>query len=123
MEEGRRRRPSGSQAGQHASVTGLVNPFWFDAVQVKIAVPGGCSITRLIDVSVRVGFTPVQLLFGQPATEPLTVGAADNVAGLVVKVRFPFLIALAGIAVFDVAGPTRTLFWPGAVLPPPFWHW
>ena len=31
--------------------------------------------------------------------------------------------ALAGMAVSAVAGPTSTLFWPGAVLLPPFWHW
>jgi hypothetical protein len=91
-----------------------------DAEQVKIAVPGGCSITRLILVSVRTGFTPVQLGLGHPAVAPLTVGAAVNVAGFVVNVKFPFLIALAGMDVSEVAGPTRTLFWPGAVLPPPF---
>ena len=88
-------------------MTGLVSPFGFDAVQVKIAVPGGCSIVKVMPVSVRVGFTPVQLLFGHPAVAPLTVVAAVRVAGLVVKVRFPFLIALAGIAVSDVAGPGR----------------
>jgi hypothetical protein len=104
-------------------VTGLVNPFSFVAAQLKIVVPGGCSITRLILVSVSVGLTPVQLGFGQPATAPDTVGAAVNVAGLVVKVKFPFLIAAAGIAVSEVAGPTSTLFCPGAVLPPLFWHW
>jgi hypothetical protein len=71
-------------------LTGLVKPFGFDALQLKIAVPGGCSIVRLMDVSVSVGFTPVQLGFGQPATAPLTVGAAVKVAGFVVKVRFPF---------------------------------
>jgi hypothetical protein len=45
------------------------------------------------------------LLFGHPTTAPDTVGAAVRVAGLVVKVRFPFLIASAGTAVSDVAGP------------------
>jgi hypothetical protein len=74
-------------------------------------------------VSVTVGFTPVQLGFGHPATSPLTVGSAVKVAGFVANVRFPFLMASAGIAVSDVAGPSRTLFWPAAVLPPPFWHW
>jgi hypothetical protein len=83
----------------------------------------GWKMPSVMLVNVRVGFTPVQLLFGHPATAPDTVGAAVRVAGLVVKVRFPFLIAFAGMAVSDVAGPTRTLFWPGAMLPPPFWHW
>jgi hypothetical protein len=77
-------------------VTGLVNPFGFDALKLKIWVPGGCSITSVMLVNVRTGFTPVQLGFGHPAVAPLTVGAAVRVAGLVVKVRFPFLIALAG---------------------------
>src|SRR5262249_35273976 len=101
---------------------GLVSPFGLDAAQVKIAVPGGCSITRPMSVSVRAGLTPVQLLFGHPAMFPLTVSAAVSVAGFVVNVRFPFLIALAGIAVSEVAGPASTLFCPGAILPPPFWH-
>ena len=105
------------------SVTGLVNPFGFDAVQRKIRFVTGWKISSVMLVSVRVGFTPVQFGFGQPAVAPDTVGAAVKVAGLVVKVRFPFLIAPAGIAVSAVAGPRRTLFWPGAVLPPPFWHW
>ena len=101
-------------------MTGLVSPFGFDAVQVKIGVPGGCSITSVMLVSVSTGFTPVQLLFGQPAVAPLTVGAAVKVAGFVVNVRFPFLIALAGIAVSEVADPANTLFCPGTILPPPF---
>jgi hypothetical protein len=104
-------------------VTGLVSPFGLLAVQVKIAVPGGCSITSVMLVSVSTGFTPVQLGLGHPAVAPLTVAAAVKMAGLVVNVRFPFLIALAGMAVSEVAGPSRTLFCPGAVLPPPFWHW
>ena len=101
-------------------MVGLVSPFWSEALQVKIGVPGGCSITRLMLVSVSVGLTPVQLLFGQPAAAPETVGAAVRVAGLVVNVRLPFLIALAGIAVSEVAGPANTLFCPGAMLPPLF---
>jgi hypothetical protein len=82
----------------------------------------GWKMSSVMLVNVKVGFTPVQLALGHPAVAPLTVGAAVSVAALV-KVRFPFLIALAGIAVSDVAGAARTLFWPGAVLPPPFWHW
>src|SRR5260370_22111906 len=74
-------------------------------------------------VSVRVGLPPVQLAFGHPAVAPGTVAAAVKVAGLVVNIRFPVLIALAGIAVSDVAGPSSTLFLPGAVLPPPVLHW
>ncbi len=103
------------------SVTGLVSGS--DAVQWKIRTVGGWKISSVMLVSVRTGFTPVQLGFGQPAVAPLTVGAAVRVAGFVVNVKLPFLIALAGIAVSAVAGPSRTLFWPGAVLPPPFWHW
>ena len=98
-------------------MTGLVGPFGFDAVQWKIWVVTGWKISSVMLVSVRTGFTPVQLGFGQPAVAPLTVGAAIKVAGFVANVRFPFLIALAGIAVSEVAGPSRTLFWPGAVLP------
>jgi hypothetical protein len=105
------------------SVTGLVNPFGFDAVQWKIRVVTGWKMSSVILVNVTVGLTPDQLAFGHPAVAPLTTGSALRVAGLVVKVRFPFLIASAGMAVSDVAGPARTLFWPGAVLPPWFWHW
>jgi hypothetical protein len=108
---------------EQVSVTGLVNPFGFEAVQWKIWVVTGWKMSSVMLVNVKVGFTPVQLAFGHPAVAPLTVGAAVRVAGLVVKVRFPFLTALAGMAVSDVAGPARTRFWPGAVLPPPFWHW
>ena len=92
------------------SVAALVNPFGSDAVQWKIRVVTGWKISRVMSVSVRVGFTPVQFGFGQPAVAPDTVVAAVKVAGLVVNVRFPFLIALAGMAVSEVAGPARTLF-------------
>ena len=99
------------------SVTGLVSPFGFDAVQVKIVVPGGCWITKLMLVSVTVGFTPVQLLLGHPAVAPLTVVAAVRVAGLVVNVRFPFLMSLAGIAVTPVS-VTDAGFCPGGWVAP-----
>ena len=59
-------------------------------------------------------------MFGHAATSPPTVAAAVSVAGFVVNVRFPFLIALAGIAVSEVADPANTLFCPGTILPPPF---
>jgi len=62
-------------------------------------------------VSVRTGLIPVQLGFGQPAVAPLTVGAAVNVAGFVANVRFPFLIALAGIAVSDAAPGAPAAAW------------
>ena len=58
------------------SVTGLVNPFGFDAVQWKIWFVTGWKISRVMSVSVRVGFTPVQFGFGQPAAAPDTVVAA-----------------------------------------------
>jgi hypothetical protein len=67
-------------------------------------------MSSVMSVSVRVGFTPVQFGFGHPAAAPDTVVGAVNVAGLVVNVRFPFLIALAGKIVLEVAGPIRTLF-------------
>jgi len=105
----------GQQVSEMVPGTGSV------AMQVKITVPGGCSIFSAM--TVRTGLTPVQLLFGQPAICADTVDGAVNTAGLVVNIRFPFLIWLAGILVCDVAGPTRTLFCPGAVLPPAFWHW
>jgi hypothetical protein len=92
------------------SVTGLVSPFGFDAVQWKICVVTGWKISRVMSVSVSTGFTPDQFGVGQPAVAPDTVGAAVKVAGFVVKVRFPLLIALAGMDVSDVAGPARTLF-------------
>ena len=110
---GRNRAPStgGSLAVYvQVSVTGLVSPFGFDAVQWKICVVTGWKISSVIFVSVRVGFTPDQFGFGQPAVVPDTVGAAVKVAGFVVNVRFPFLIASAGIAVSEVAGPASTLF-------------
>lgn len=110
-------RPSVLAVRQQVSVTGLGSPFGSDAVQWKIRVVTGWKMSSVMSVSVSVGLTPVQFGFGHPATAALTVGAAVNVAGLVVNVRFPFLIALAGIAVSDVAGPARTLFCPGS---PPF---
>ena len=61
-------------------------------------------------VTVSVGFTPVQLLFGQPAAEPETVDAAVKVFGFVLNVRFPFLTSPLGITVGVVDGPSRTLF-------------
>src|SRR5205814_8348840 len=90
------------------------SPFGFDAVQVKRVGPPW-SIVNLMLVRVRLGFTPVQLAFGQPACAPVTIVGADSVAGFVVKVRFPFLMSPLGIVVGVVAGPTRTLFWPGAI--------
>ena len=105
------------------SVTGLVSPFGSLAVQWKICVVTGWKMSSVMLVSVSTGLTPVQLGFGHPAAAPDTVGAVVKVAGLVVNVRLPFLIASAGMAVSDVAGPAKTLFCPGAVLPPPFWHW
>ena len=80
-------------------------------------------MSRSMFVRVTTGFTPVQLGFGHPAALPDTVAGALNVAVFVVNVRLPFLIAELRIKVGVVDGPTRTLFWPGAVLPPPFWHW
>jgi hypothetical protein len=105
------------------SVTGLVSPFGLLALHEKIVVPGGCWMTSPMFVNVSVGLTPVQFGFGHPAVVPGTVAAAVKVAGLVVNVRLPFLIALAGMLVLEVAGPTNTLFCPGATLPPPFEHW
>ncbi len=90
-------------------MTGLVSPFGFDAVQWKIWVVTGWKISSVMSVSVRVGFTPVQFGFGHPAVAASTVGAAVKVAGFVANVKFPFLIALAGIAVSEVAGPSRTV--------------
>jgi hypothetical protein len=77
----------------------------------------------VMSVTVSVGLTPVQLLFGQPAADPLTVDGADRTAGFVVNVTLPFLIAELGIVVGVVVGPVSTLFCPGATLPPAFWHW
>src|SRR6266496_4487696 len=74
-------------------------------------------------VTVTTGLTPLQFAFGQPATAPPTVSGAESTAGFVVNGVRPFLIALAGMDVVEVAGPTRTLFCPGAMFPPPFWHW
>jgi hypothetical protein len=79
-------------------------------VQWKIWVVTGWKISRVMSVNVSVGFTPVQFGFGHPATAEETVGDAVKVAGFVVNLRFPFLIALAGTAVSEVAGPARTLF-------------
>ena len=64
-------------------MTGLVSPFGFDAVQWKIRVVTGWKMSSVMLVGVSVGFTPVQLLFGQPAVAPLTVGEAVKVAGFV----------------------------------------
>jgi hypothetical protein len=75
-----------------------------------MTVPGGCSITSEMLVTVSLGFTPVQLPFGHPAAVPDTVGAAVSVFGLVVNVRFPFLTSPLGISVRVVDGPSRTLF-------------
>jgi hypothetical protein len=91
-------------------------------VHVNNVVPP-CAIVRVMFVTLRIGLTPVQFGFGHPASAPVTVAGADKTAGLVVKVTFPFLIAPLGMVVGAVTGPTKTLFCPGAVLPPPFWHW
>ena len=109
--------------GQQVSGTDPDRPFGLEAEQLKITVPGGCSMTRLMLVTVRTGLTPVQLGFGQPAAAPVTVSAAVSTAGLVTRVRFPFLIAEESMNVGAVTGPIRTLFCPGAVLPPLFEHW
>jgi hypothetical protein len=107
---------------QQLSGTVPLRPFGLLAVQVKSSWPPW-EIFRVMLVNVSCGFTPVQFEFGQPAAEPDTVDGADSTAGWVVNVRFPFFTSLPGIVVGVVLGPTRTLFWPGAVLPPPFWHW
>ena len=65
----------------HVSVTGLVNPLGSDAVQWKIRVVTRWKMSSVMLVNVRVGFTPVQLLFGHPAVAPLTDVAAVRVAG------------------------------------------
>jgi hypothetical protein len=92
-----------------------------DAVHVKSRFV--CVIFSVMLVTVTTGLTPLQFAFGQPATAALVVSGADSTAGLVVNVVRPFLIALAGMVVVEVAGPTSTLFCPGAIFPPPFWHW
>src|SRR6266487_4038576 len=74
-------------------------------------------------VTVTTGLTPLQFALGQPATALLVVSGAESIAGLVVNVVRPFLIALAGMVVVEVAGFTRTLFCSGAMFLPPFWHW
>jgi hypothetical protein len=106
-----------------ASGTVPDKPFGSDAlVQLNSTTPP-CEIVMLIDVTVRVGFTPVQFPLGHPASAPDTVGAAVKVFGFVVNVTFPFLICGLGIVVGTVCGPSSTLFCPGAMLPPWFWHW
>jgi hypothetical protein len=77
-------------------------------------------MTSVMLVTVSAGLTPDQLGFGQPAACPETIGGAVKTAGFVVIERLPFSIALAGKEVEDVAGPIKTLFCPGAVLPPAF---
>jgi hypothetical protein len=90
-----------------------LSPFGLLAVQVKSRPPW--KIFRVMFVSVSWGLTPVQFELGQPAAPPDTVDDAVNAAGLVVNVRFPFLISLPEMFVGVVLGPTSTLFWPGAV--------
>ena len=104
-------------------VTGLDSPPELLAVQWKIRVSTGWKISSVMPVSVRTGFTPVQLAFGQPAALPDTVASALKVLAFVWNVRFPFLMAALSMNVGTVDGPSRTLFWPGERLPPPFWHW
>jgi len=99
------------------------SPFGLLAVHVKIALPRGCEITSLMSVTVSTGLIPVQLGFGQPASFSRHSGRGRQDGRFVVIERLPLLISLAGKEVDDVAGPTRILFCPGAVLPPPFWHW
>ena len=77
---------------QQLRATVPLSPFGLDALQLKITVPGGCSMVSVMLVRVSVGFTPVQLLFGYPATCAETVGGAVRTAGFVVNVRLPFLI-------------------------------
>ncbi len=80
-------------------------------------------MTSNIEVTVNTGLTPVQLLLAQPAWAAVTVPAALSTAGLVTRVRLPFLMASLLMKVGAVTGPTRTLFCPGATFPPWFWHW
>jgi hypothetical protein len=65
------------------------------------------------------GLTPCQLPFGQPATFPLTVGAAANVT-LKSKTPRPLWSALPRSA--DAEPIDGTGFCPGDELPPLFWH-
>ena len=84
-----------------------LRPCGLEAVQVKSVAPAWL-IASVILVTVSAGLTPVQFGFGQPACWPDTVDGADKTAGLVVKVTVPFLMALPGIVVGAVTGPTNT---------------
>jgi hypothetical protein len=68
---------------QQVSATDPVSPAGSDAAQLKTSVPGGCSMTREILVTVSTGLTPVQLGFGHPAAVP------DTVVGDVSTARLP----------------------------------
>ena len=70
---------------QQLSGTLPLSPFGLLAVQVNRRTPP-CEIVIEMSVVVRVGFTPVQFGFGQPASAPVTVpgrhaGASSSCGG------------------------------------------
>ena len=89
-----------------------MRPFWSDAEQLKICVPGGCSMTRLMLVRVKTGLTPVQLAPGHPASAAVTVVGVVSTAGFVFRVRFPFLMASESMNVGAVGRSDQHLVLP-----------
>ena len=88
-----------------------------DAAQPWGGEPGGtAAVAGELDVPfAEVDFADPAAPEGLVAAAAETVAAAVRTAGLVVKTRLPFLMSLAGTLVVELAGPIRTLFWPGAV--------
>ncbi len=88
-----------------------------EIVALRMQVPTGCSIVRvMLDTEIELS-RPCQFPFGQPAAVPEIVDGAVRVAALVVNVRLPFLAALAGTGV-DEEPEAVTWFCPGAEFPP-----
>ena len=91
-------------------MTGLVNPFGFDAVQWKIRVVTGWKMSRVISVGVRVGFTPVQFGFGQPGDRPGDRWCGGQGGWIGSERQVPVLDRVCRNGGVGLAGPASTLF-------------
>src|SRR5438045_2720862 len=92
---------------------------WQAAVGPKIVLPACVIESMALGMPSTTGLTPCQFPFGQPATFPLTDGAAANVT-VKSKTPRPLWSALPRSAEAEpIAG---TGFCPGDWLPPLFWH-
>src|SRR6266540_4212854 len=86
----------------------------------KISLPPCVMVRVAVRGPSKTGLTPVQLPLGQPAVFPLTV--EDAVMGPTVRFRLPRPLWSALPRSWLPVVVAGTGFWPGAWLPPLFWH-